>query len=86
MRYVTGLDENGRAIDLRDPLSGRLLRIAGEAGPDAARLAPALLAVREIFGDDLPADPRFAGPVQGALSRLFAKGAKQTVAEAARAA
>jgi len=86
MRYVAGTDEQGRPIDLRDPLSERLARIAGEAGPVPERLAPALLAVREVFGDDLPADPRFTAPVQDALARLFAEGARATVARAAAVA
>ena len=45
MRYVTGIDEKGKAIDVRDPLAARLRDIADAAGPDAKRLAPALLAV-----------------------------------------
>ena len=54
--------------------------IANEAGPVAARLAPALFAVTEIFGTDLPADPRFTTPVTTALESLFQNGAKRTVA------
>jgi len=78
MRYVTGFDENGKAIEVRDPLAPRLRAIADEAGPIATRLAPALLGVREVFGTDLPADPRFASTVEAALHRLFA-GARTTV-------
>jgi fructuronate reductase len=81
MRYVTGRDENGKAIDVRDPLAGRLRQIADAAGPAAGRLAPALLAVEEIFGRDLAAEPRFVRPVSSALERLFAIGARRTVAE-----
>ncbi|WP_024280321.1 mannitol dehydrogenase family protein [Xanthobacter sp. 126] len=82
MRYVTGRDEQGKAIDVRDPLAARLKALADEAGPDAARLAPALLSVREVFGD-LGADPRLAGPVRKALARLMARGAAATVEEMA---
>ena len=82
MRYVGGRDEHGRAIDIRDPLADRLARIAGEAGPSAERLAPALLGLREVFGDDLPSNPRFTGPVQEALAALFRQGARATVAQA----
>jgi fructuronate reductase len=35
--------------------------------------------VREVFGDDLPANPRFAQPVTDALDSLFRKGARATV-------
>src|SRR6185295_18185789 len=67
MRYVTGIDEQGKAIDVRDPLSARLRAIADEVGLVAERLAPALLDVREIFGAELAADPRFRTAVQDAL-------------------
>jgi fructuronate reductase len=83
MRYVTGRDENGQAIDVRDPLALRLRQIADAAGPVAGRLAPALLAVEEIFGRDLAADPRFAQPVTVALERLYAVGARRAIAELA---
>jgi fructuronate reductase len=79
MRYVTGLDERGAPIDVRDPLRERLRAITDAAGPDAARLAPALLSVREIFGDDLPGDPRFSQPVTRALESLLRRGARATV-------
>ncbi|MFG1215212.1 mannitol dehydrogenase family protein [Xanthobacter flavus] len=82
MRYVTGRDEQGNAIDVRDPLAARLKSLADEAGPDATRLAPALLSVREVFAD-LGADPRFAGPVRDALACLMARGASPTVEEMA---
>ena len=77
MRYVTGIDEKGAVIDVRDPLAARLAEIARDAGPVAERLAPALLAVREVFGD-LSDDPRLARPVTAALALLFAVGAKDT--------
>jgi fructuronate reductase len=79
MRYVTGIDERGQPIDVRDPLSGRLRQIADQAGMTAERLAPALLDVREIFGD-LAADARFRDAVTKALARISANGAKAAVA------
>ena len=38
MRYVTAKDEQGRAIDVRDPLAKELAEIAERAGPVAERL------------------------------------------------
>jgi fructuronate reductase len=81
MRYVTGIDEQGKPIDVRDPLSARLRAIADEAGLVAERLAPALLDVREIFSPELAADPRFRAAVTDALARIIAKGAKAAVAQ-----
>lgn len=79
MRYVTGLDEKGEAIDLRDPMAARLRECAGRAAGSAERLASELFAIREIFGDDLPTDPRFTAPVIEALTQLFARGSRDTV-------
>jgi len=80
MRYVSGTDEAGRTIDVRDPMAARLAELAAAAGPVAERLAPALFGLNAVFGDDLPRDPRFTGPVTDALSRLFTQGARATVA------
>ena len=78
MRYVTGVDERGRPIDVRDPLSARLKSIADEAGPDADRLAPTLLSIEEVFGD-VSADARVVGAVTEALRRLYGGGARRAV-------
>ncbi|TCT03899.1 mannitol dehydrogenase family protein [Aquabacter spiritensis] len=83
MRYVTGVDEKAAPIDVRDPLAARLRDLADAAGRDADQLAPALLSVREVFGDDLPRDPRFTGPVRTWLDRLLREGAAATVARIA---
>jgi fructuronate reductase len=78
MRYVTGTDEQGRTIDVRDPLSAKLKAIADSAGPVADRLAPALLEVESIFGAR-GADPRMRSVVTEALTKLFELGARQAV-------
>jgi len=78
MRYVTGVDENGGAIDVRDPLKDELRARAGQAGLEATRLAPALLGIERIFGRDLPADPRFTGAVTAALDSLIRHGSRKT--------
>jgi fructuronate reductase len=79
MRYATGVDEKAKAIDVRDPLASRLRALADAAGPIAARLAPALFSVREIFGADLPDDPRFTSVVEALLDQLFTFGVRATV-------
>lgn len=78
MRYVTGIDERGQPIDVRDPLRDMLRQKADAAGPEAAKLAPALLSVTEVFGRDLPANETFTTAVARALDSLFTKGSKQT--------
>ncbi len=80
MAYVTGIDQHGRAIDVRDPLRDDLRARADAAGRDAARLAPALAAVSGIFGEDLPQDSRFMGPVTTALEQILNHGAPAALA------
>ncbi len=78
MRYVTGVDETGQSIDVRDPLKDELRARADAAGLDAARLAPALLSIEKIFGRDLPANPTFTTAVTAALDGLIRHGARAT--------
>jgi len=81
MRYVTGVDENGSEIDVRDPLAAILRERADRAGGDPERLVEELFALRAVFGEDLPRDERFTAPVIEALRQLYAKGARRTVAD-----
>jgi fructuronate reductase len=83
MRYVSGVDEAGRPIEVSDPLAARFADIAQACRGDAAALAAQLLGVTEIFDEDLHNEPRFAEPVKRWLARLYASGADATVAAAA---
>jgi fructuronate reductase len=83
MRYATGTDEEGRPIDVRDPLSARFAAIAAGAGRAPAALVPAFLALREVFDPALAADAAFAAAVTNWLGRLYDKGARASVAAAA---
>ena len=80
MRYVTGTDEKGGAIDVRDPLAAELKRRTEAAGRDASALVAALTGIEAIFGTDLPGDERFTKPVTARLAALFDKGAKAAAA------
>jgi fructuronate reductase len=79
MRYVTGIDEQGAPIDVKDPHAARLRAIADAAGREADKLADGLLAVTEIFGTDLAGNPAFRDVVVGHLRSLFEAGALATV-------
>jgi fructuronate reductase len=83
MRYVTGLDEQGRAIDVSDPLREELRRRADAAGLDAKRLSASLLALDTIFGTDLPQQSRFVAAVEAALDSLIRRGVRETLRTAA---
>ena len=83
MRYVAGTDETGQPIDVRDPLAAKLAEIAAATAGNPDRLADALFGLTAVFGDDLPREPRFTGPVTAALKRLFAEGSRAVVAATA---
>jgi fructuronate reductase len=80
MRYVTGVDEKGLAIEVKDPLAARLRSLADAAGTDAHRLVHSLLQVREIFGDDLPQHSGFVSELTARVSSLFTRGSRATIA------
>ncbi|KFC72166.1 putative mannitol dehydrogenase family protein [Bosea sp. LC85] len=80
MRYVTGTDETGAVIDVRDPLAGEFGRIATQAGRNAQALSSGLFGIETIFGTDLPRETAFTQAVARQLESLFSKGAKATAA------
>lgn len=80
MRYVTGIDEKGGTIDVRDPMAAELRAVTEKTGLSAIKLAPALLQIEDVFGSDLKSDERFVGAVTTALDRLLTLGSKGTIA------
>jgi fructuronate reductase len=80
IRYASGRDEHGRAIEVADPLASRFAAIAAGAN-DPEALARGFFAVGEVFDADLPADSRFTGPVTDQLASLIARGARATIAD-----
>ena len=79
MRYVMGVEEDGTPIDVRDPMAARLAAIAASAGRDAGALVAGFVAITEVFGTDLPANPAFTSPVTAHLRNLLDHGAAATV-------
>lgn len=78
MRYVTGTDEEGRPIDVRDPMAERIK--AGLAGKSSADDVAEALFGLGIFGDDLPADSGFVDSLTAQLKRLMGEGAARVAA------
>lgn len=77
MRYVSGTDDQGNAIDVRDPLAEKIQNIVASS-TEADRVS-ALLTLREIFGDDLPKNSAFVCQVQQAWLQICRVGARQAV-------
>lgn len=80
MRYVSGTDDAGEAIEVRDPLADKIRAII-DTSSEAERVR-ALLALSEIFGTDLPANPRFVDAIETAWQQLSSQGAHQAVRNA----
>ena len=79
MRYVTGIDEKGGAIDVSDPLRATLRNISEAAGRDPVKLVDGLLGVSEVFGRDLAQNEFFRALLHDYLGSLFKQGARMTV-------
>jgi fructuronate reductase len=82
IRYVTGTDETGRPIDVRDPLAAKLQERIASAGPDPAAQVRAIANVEAVFGEDLPANVTFMTTVTEAYQALLRQGSRQAIADA----
>lgn len=79
MRYAGGTDERGQPIDIRDPLQSALADIAARHEDGLGR-GRAWLALRNVFGQDLPENPTCVAAVTEAYRSLMQHGALATVA------
>ncbi len=77
-RYLNGKDEQGREIVMKDPMAPRLRELAKAGGKDPG----SLLAVREIFSEELANHPNFVNQVKEFLSRFYEQGARATLIQA----
>lgn len=84
MRYVGGVDEQGVAIEVCDPLLPVIQAAVAQSEEGEARVK-ALLGIEAIFGTELPHDATFVEQVTKAYLSLLANGAKATVAAFAKA-
>lgn len=78
MRYVSGVDEQGEAIVINDPLKDEIARRVAETADGDARIH-ALLSLTTIFGEDLSASEPFIRRVSDCYRQLQTQGARQTV-------
>lgn len=76
MRYVSGIDETGQTIEVKDPLSARLRELSDAAGTPDQKVA-ALLAVREVFSANLAA--RLSASATEAYGHVTRLGARKAI-------
>lgn len=79
MRYVSGVDDAGIMIDIRDPMSEKLRTIVANS-TESERVA-ALLSLREIFAADLVQNPQFVAAIELAWQRIAQYGAHRAIIE-----
>ncbi|MGR6773316.1 mannitol dehydrogenase family protein [Pectobacterium brasiliense] len=78
MRYVGGVDEQGKPIEISDPLKVLIAETVQRSLEGESRVA-ALLTLTAIFGEDLPKNPVFVDTVTQYYLSLLAKGVKETL-------
>ena len=78
-QYVSGVNEQGAAIDVRDPLAEKLAAVGRNGGDDPAARARAFLALSEVFGGDLANAPRFKTALGAAIASLRQHGAANAI-------
>lgn len=77
-RYLAGMDDLGNNLPIIDPLAEKLQQCAREGGAEPG----CLLSIHALFGDELPASPRFVESVSVALRDLYDNGAKAALERA----
>ncbi len=80
IRYASGSDEQGRAIEVADPLATTFAQIARDARDDPGVIADGFLDLKPVFGADLVAHFAFREAVRGNVIALFRDGSKATLA------
>jgi len=73
-RYLRGINEQGQAFKLDDPMAEELQAKALES-------SFSVLEVKSLFGDDLRDDKRFVAELKNALESLERDGARATIAK-----
>lgn len=76
VRYVGGVDEAGKAIDVRDPLAPLLRQTLDEAGPEPSDRVARVIARKEIFGTDLSEHRAFTAAVSAAYAAILQHGVR----------
>ena len=74
-RYLHGVDDEGKPIEVDDPMREQLQALAKEGGNDTRHL----LSIKMLFGDDLRNDKRFVEEVTKAMELIAQDGVMKTL-------
>jgi fructuronate reductase len=78
IRYASGRDEQGAAIEVQDPLAETFRRVVRDANGEPAAIADGFLDLASVFGD-LKANVAFRAAVRDHVVALFRGGAQATL-------
>jgi fructuronate reductase len=81
IRYVSGVDEKGAAIEVSDPLAKELRAACDANQGDPSAMVRAIVGIQKIFGNDLIHESVFIEITSNWLESFYTKGVLQTVRE-----
>lgn len=79
IRYVSGVDENGKAIEVADPLAAILRKQCEENAGDPQAMVKAVVSLAQVFGTDLGDEKRFVETTAQWLARFYDQGVLATI-------
>jgi fructuronate reductase len=82
IRYVSGVDETGVAIEVSDPLAKELRAACDANQGDPAGMVKAVVGIQKVFGTDLINEARFVETTTEWLERFYVKGVLGSVQDA----
>ena len=82
IRYVSGVDEQGAAIEVSDPLAKELRAVCDANQGNPAGMVRAVVSIQKVFGNDLINEERFVQTTTQWLERFYAKGVLASIQDA----
>ncbi|MBF0442308.1 MAG: mannitol dehydrogenase family protein [Oligoflexales bacterium] len=78
LRYSSGLDEQGSAISVVDPMAETMLK-KGKVAGSGEDLVREYLSIKEVFGEDISQNTKFVSKLTSWVNILLEKGAKAAI-------
>lgn len=79
IRYVSGVDEKGAAIEVSDPLAAELRALCDANAGNPGQMVKAIVGLEKVFGTDLADEDRFVATTIGWLEKFYAQGVLKTI-------
>ena len=81
IRYISGVDENGRPIEVSDPHAAELRSLCDANAGDITSTVKAIVGLPKIFGSDLIHEEEFIAMTITWLEKFYEKGVLKTIRE-----